>query len=284
MTTSLEVGVMDTAGSSTQAIPIPAPGVRDLLRGGRRALKTVPGLRRLLFQGFLLTYLISFVLAVALVVLAYYAFVEPALLQIENWGTDHDTMKGAVAVVLKVFLWAGLVIAVLAAQVVAFLLTLSMMGLWFEALVERVVKHRRGADAAGGEAQSLLGWLKSVGASLAASVWLVFLALFALLVGVVPVVGPLLAFVLNSYLMGREVRDPYLSVRAALGDRARDLIKGRFGWTVRVGVVPVLLAMIPVAGWLVLPVVMVYLTVGLAWAGEEEFARRSRQAADEPAG
>ncbi len=262
-----------SATTNDAVVPLPAPTTRELLRAGRRALKEVPGTRRLLFQGFLLSYAMSLLLAVAMAWLAYHFLVSPALAWAEQWGAGQGTVRETLATLLRVMLWAGEVIVILASQVVAFLLTLSSMGLWFEALVEKVVRFRRADSASPGQPRSVLGWLKSMGGALADSAGLVALSLFALVLGLVPVVGPLVAFALNSYLMGREVRDPYVSVRAALGDRPRRLVKGRRGWTIRCGVVPVIVAMVPVAGWLLMPVMMVYLSAGLAWEGEDAVRR-----------
>jgi uncharacterized protein involved in cysteine biosynthesis len=103
--------------------------------------------------------------------------------------------------------------------------------------------------------------------------WLVLLALLSLGLGFVPVVGPLLVLLVQSYLLGREVRDPYLVVRAAWGDDPLTARKGLTLWTVWAGLLPFALAMLPVIGWVLLPVAMVHLVAGFAWRGEE--ARRS---------
>jgi uncharacterized protein involved in cysteine biosynthesis len=111
-------------------------------------------------------------------------------------------------------------------------------------------------------------WLRGLGRALADSSWLVMLSLLALLLGFVPLIGPLLVVLVESYLLGREVRDPYLAVRASLGEEPGRPRRGLALWTILTGLLPFVLAMVPVAGWLLLPAAMIHLVAGLAWQSE----------------
>ncbi len=271
----------DAAG---RAAPLPEPGFLALVRAGRRALREVPGTTRILVQGFVLTYAVSFLLAAAISVAVYFFLVQPALEWTEAWGANQGALVAWAAVALKGVLWVGEGLAILASQVVAFLLTLAMMGLWFEAVVDKVVRFRRPpqwqVESPG--SSSFMGWVRSIGASLRASAWLVFLSILALLLALVPILGPFLAFFINAYVMGRDIRDPYVSVRAALGEPVRGLVKGRLKWTVQAGVAPVLVAMVPVVGWILLPVMMTWLVTGMAWLGEELVIAEAGPSASSP--
>jgi uncharacterized protein involved in cysteine biosynthesis len=89
-------------------------------------------------------------------------------------------------------------------------------------------------------------------------------------VAFVPLVGPFLTFALASYLMGWEVREPYLAVRAARGEDLGALRRGLHGWTLRAGTLIVLLAMVPWLGWLLAPVILTYQVAGVAWLSERD--------------
>jgi hypothetical protein len=64
------------------------------------------------------------------------------------------------------------------------------------------------------------------------------------------------------------MREPYLLAREAWGERPQALRRGLVPWTVVLGIAPAAVAVLPVVGWLVLPVVLVLGATGLAWAGE----------------
>jgi uncharacterized protein involved in cysteine biosynthesis len=141
------------------------------------------------------------------------------------------------------------------------------MGVWFESLVSRIIAHHRGSPGASRPFR-LVAWATGLGRALADSVWLLVLAVLALLLAFVPVVGPFLVVAVESYLLGREVRDPYLVVRADLGEEARPLRGGLMTWTMITGGLPFVLAMVPVLGWALLPITVTYLVAGFAWRGE----------------
>lgn len=259
------------AEGESRVVPLPTPTPWVMARAGHDALKQVPGARKFLIQGFVLTYCISIGLGLLLAVLVYYGLVGPLLERAAGWGEGQDTTKEVASFALVVLIWIGQVMVVLAAQVLAFVITISAMSMWFEALAARIVAFARGTSGRSnaGESFSVKKWLTTIGASLADAVWLVCLTIFALLLSFIPVAGPLAAILINSYVMGRDVRDPYISVRVELGDDPATLTRGLSMWTLRSGLGPVILAMIPGVGWLVLPVFLIHLVAGMAWLGEE---------------
>ncbi len=97
---------------------------------------------------------------------------------------------------------------------------------------------------------------------------MLLLAALALAVGFIPFVGPILAIGIAGYVLGWEVREPYLIARESLGDDPKSLRQGLRWWTMRIGLLPVVLAMIPWIGWLLLPAALTYQVAGVAWAGE----------------
>ena len=76
-------------------------------------------------------------------------------------------------------------------------------------------------------------------------------------------------FLSNASLMGWQVREPYLLVRESLGGDHKALRKGMAWWTVRAGLLAVFLAMIPIVGWIVMPMILIYQVAGMAWVNEQ---------------
>ena len=241
-----------------------------LLKGGSIAIKSVPGLRGFVFRGFLLNYLVFvFVAALGMGLLYQYA-VAPLLEMVPMPADTQGFMAVLLSWIAKVMLWVLNIVLMGATLTLSFLVSLSMMSLWYEALAGRIVAHFRGSEESAAQRFSMGRWLAGLTRSLKDSIVLLLLSLLALAAGFIPLVGPLLVPAINSYLLGREVRDPYLVVRMELGDDPAMLIRGLKLWTLRIGMVPMVLGFIPVVGWFFLPVCVMYLVAGVAWESEQQ--------------
>jgi uncharacterized protein involved in cysteine biosynthesis len=239
-----------------------------LLAAGRTALREVPGLRALLLKGFLLVYGLFLVLGFVVLGLGYRYLVQPLSQGLSDWRMDGGFLVELIFPLLAGLLWLGQAVLLAATLLLAFLLALSLMSVWFEALASRIVRHARGGGMA--EAPfSMAAWARSLGGALRDSLLLLALAVVSLLLGFLPLIGPFLALGLAGFLMGWEVREPYLAVRAAEGTPLKELRRGLGPWTVRIGLLPVLLALVPLAGWLLMPAVLIAMVAGVAWSGEQ---------------
>ncbi len=247
---------------------LPRPGPFALLASGRRALREVPGLRLFLLKGFLLNYGLFICLSAAAYYVIFLLLLEPYLENLEQWISGEGILWQVLSVLLELVVWLTQLLLLAATMMLSLLFSLALMSMWFEALAARIVTHCRGGVAESRGRFSILSWLAGIGRALRESLFLIILASAALLLGLVPVVGPLLVILVDGYLLGWEVRDPYLVAREALGDERRQLRKGLMLWTVQAGTLPVFLAMIPILGWLFLPMAMIYLVAGFAWQGE----------------
>jgi uncharacterized protein involved in cysteine biosynthesis len=258
---------MSAAQATLPARAVTRAGPLALLGAGREAFRQVPGLRGLLLQGFLLLYGVFLAVGAVVMGLAYRMVVLPLSRGIGSLEANGNVFLELLLPVLTGLVWLGQLLLLAATLLLSLVLSLTLLSLWFEALAGRVAAHARGA-AAPERPFSLGAWLRSMGRALSDNALLLALALLSLVLGFVPVAGPFLVFALASYLMGWEVREPYLAVRAAQGEAPRALRRGLMGWTVRVGTLPVLLAMVPWLGWLLLPVVLIYQVAGVAWLSE----------------
>ncbi len=180
----------------------------------------------------------------------------------------EDIFFEMLALLFKLLLWLTQILLMAATLVLCLLFSFALMTMWLEGLVGRIVAHCRGNETPPGPF-SLGEWVTGLARSLRDSLRLILLALVALFLGFIPVVGPVLVVLVDSYLLGWEIRAPYLTVREEHGDEHRALRRGLTLWTVRTGFLPVLLAVIPFVGWLLLPALLIYMVAGTAWHGEQ---------------
>lgn len=242
-------------------------GPLALLRAGREAMREVPGLRPMLLKGFLLLYGIFALTGVVLWGLLYRFAIGPLSHTIGSYDVEGGIFMDLLSLVLTGLLWLGQAVLLAATLILAFVLALSLMSVWFEVLAARVVAHARGG-ALEEQQFRLADWLRSIGRSMRDGVRMLLLVVLALAVGFIPLVGPILAIGIAGYVLGWEVREPYLIVRESLGDDPKSLRQGLRWWTLRIGLLPVVLAMVPWIGWLLLPAALTYQVAGVAWAGE----------------
>ncbi len=242
-----------------------------LLAAGRRAFAEVPGLRALMIKGALLLYAVSILVGLIGVGGVYLLVVQPLTEGMAAWSAGEGFWASLLTGIVTFVVWIAQLLLLAATVAVSFLVALAMMSVWFEALAARIAAHHRGTGGEGAPFR-LRAWLGGIGRSLLDAVWLIGLAVAGLALGFIPVIGVVLVVVIESYLLGREVRDPYLVVREGLGDDPKDLRKGLVLWTPFVGLLPFVLAMIPVVGWVLLPAAVIYLVAGFAWRGEAALA------------
>lgn len=250
---------------------LPRPSALSLITSGRRALREVPSLKLFLIKGFLINYALFVVSAALAYYVVYFFFVEPYVARMDEWVQGEGFFWGMLELLLNVLRWVTQLLLLAGTVMLSLLFSLAMMSTWLEAMASRIVAHCRGREPAG--AFSMVQWIISLGAAIRDSLGLMGLAMGALLLGFVPLVGPLLVIMVDSYLLGWEIRDPYLVVRQEAGDTRKQLRKGLMFWTARAGFIPVFLAMIPVLGWLLLPLVMIYMVAGFTWQCEQDLLK-----------
>lgn len=254
---------------------LPARTALSTLLAGRKALSTIPGMNLLVFRGFVILYGLATVLGCAAIFGLHAWIIAPLAQSLTSWSAGEGWFISLVASLLRALLWLGQFILLLGSIMLALRIALALMGVWFEVLAEKVLlfwRVRRGELSAEAPQRTWLLQLETLKRGLMSSAVSLLLSLVALGLGFVPFVGPLLTLTLSAYLLGRDVREPYLLVRASYGEDYAALKAGRRGWTFRLGLMPVIISFVPVLGWLLLPAVMIYLVVGVAWLGEEERA------------
>lgn len=264
---------MVTAGMTGTGRPLTQTGAFSLIGAARQSFREVRGLRWFVARGLMLNYAMFAVMAALMVGLVYTQIVAPYADQLRELFQGGGFWMNLLAGLMTVIFWITGLLLLAATFLIAAILSLAMMSLWFESLAGRIVTHWR-PDVSGPEFR-LGAWLAGLGRAIGDSLGLLLLSVLALVLGFIPLAGPVLVVIINSYLLGREVRDPYLTVARDLEAPESAAIPRGFKfqiWTLRLGVVPVILAAVPIAGWILMPATLIYLVAGVAWSGERERA------------
>ncbi|CAM2010818.1 EI24 domain-containing protein [Acanthopleuribacter pedis] len=233
-------------------VKVPPLNTFSLFQAGGTALQQVPGLKRAAAKGFVINLLIYFVL-VTVASLAFYRLVHLPLAQ---WvtGLESDWLQ----LPLHIGLWVLQITAFFVAALLSIRISLKFMGVWYADLAALVVGFHRGTIKLPSFLEELPHTLREVGREILISMGLI-------LIGFVPVLGPLTVFSIGAWLQGRSITQPYTDVirGAKLGLHQETQAQKLF-----LGSGQMLLAIIPLIGWMLLPVVNLFQVLGYAWIKE----------------
>ncbi len=231
----------------------------NVLRAGHGALAEIEGLRGLVIRGLFLNYFIFFVAILVLNGLFYYQVLSPVI----NWlfgGGD-----GFWASVGTVVLWSIQLTVAAVIALVALRFSVELMSFWHQSLVSRIIQNFRQIED---PAFSLKAWWADLKYIVKEALKSCLFPLLLLVVGMAPVIGLPLVFVLESHLLGRQSVIVYLE-SLTNPEEATELRK-RWRWLpVRIGWLPTILAFIPLIGWLFLPLTLTYEVIGFAYLVEK---------------
>lgn len=240
-------------------VPLPIPQVAipplntvSLFQAGSTALKEVPGLKRAAAKGFMINLVIYFVL-VAVASIGFYQLIH---LPLASWLMTFESSWFHLP--LRIGLWVLQVTAFLIAALLSIRISLKFMGVWYADLAALVVGHHRGALKMPSFLEELPHTLREVSRELLISMGL-------LIIGFVPILGPICVFTIGSWLQGRSITQPYADVLRGtkLGLHQETQAQKMF-----LGTGQMALAVIPLIGWLALPVVNLFQVLGYAWIKE----------------
>ncbi len=237
------------------------------LRNGNQAFQQVPGLKGQAIRAFLANLVIFIVVSLVLNGLLYNYLLEPWI------ASFFGSEDGFWATLGSVILWITQILVGALLAVATLLFSVSMMGAWHEFLVSQVIRHFRPLPDVpfnfgmwlGLTVQSAIVGFKEV-------LWVLLL----IVVGFIPIVGPILAFIGAAYLMGRGIFNPYWTVLQEQKE-STDSLKQSVRWApIQVGLPQMGLAFVPILGWLAMPWVLLTQVLGVAYYIERQ---RSTQGA-----
>ena len=240
-------------------VKLSGTGAIKVFKAGHKAMSEVKGLRGLVFRALFLNYLIFLGATFLLNGLFYYLFLNPII----NWL--FGGAEGFWASLGTVILWSIQLTVAAAFAVAALRISVSLVTLWNQNLVERVISNFREIEE---RTFSFKIWLSELKYIFIEALKSCIYPLFLLSIGVIPVIGLLLVFILESYLLGRESIIAYSDCLKDV-EEARELRK-KWRWLpLRIGWIPAILTFIPFIGWLLLPLSITYEVVGFAFLAEQ---------------
>lgn len=225
------------------------------LRFGQQALFKIEGLRTRMVHGILINYAVFFGAAIAMNGVFYFYVLEPFI----DWVFGGD--EGLWATAGTVMLWLIQLTAASVFILIALRFSIQFLSLWNQSLIFRVIQNFREVKEPPFSLKVLWsGMLGALYEGLKACV----IPLLLLFLGLIPLLGVVLVFLIESHLLGRDMIRVYLDCL----DRSEDVVTLRKTWRwvpMRLGWLPMGLAFVPLLGWLLLPLVLTYEVIGFAY-------------------
>ena len=222
-------------------------------------MSEIKGMSGLVFRALLLNYLIFSGSTLLLNGLFYYLLLNPII----NWLFGGG--EGLWASLGTVILWSIQLTVAAAFAVAALRFSVTLVTLWNQNLVERVINNFREIEE---RTFSFKIWLAEVKYIFSEALKSCIYTLILISISLIPVIGLLLVFILESHLLGRESIIAYSDCLKDV-EEARELRK-KWRWlSMRIGWLPAVLTFIPFIGWLFLPLSITYEGVGFAFLAEQ---------------
>ena len=234
-------------------------GAIKVFQAGHKAISEIKGLRGLVFRALLINYLIFSGATILLNGLFYYLLLNPIIQWFFGGGEGFWASFGTF------ILWSIQLTVAAAFAVTALRFSVSLVSLWHQSLVERVIHHFRKIEE---HIFSFKVWLAEIKYIFSEALKACIFPVLLLFIGLIPVIGLLLVFMLESHLLGRESIIAYTD--CIKDDEDAREIRRKWRWLpVRIGWLPAVLTFIPFIGWLFLPLSITYEVVGFAFLAEQ---------------
>ena len=252
---------MDDAETQTK-VKLQKIHVLAVFRAGKQAFAKIEGLRGLVLTGLFLNYLIFFVATLFLNGLFYFQLLDPFI----NWLFGKG--DGFWASIGTVFLWSIQLTFAAVISLAALRFSVELMSFWYQHIVSMIIKDFRQIEETAFSLKACFSELKYI---LKEAMKACFFPLLLLFVGLIPFVGLPLVFLLEAHLLGRQTVVVYLE-SLTIHEESVELRKSLGLLPIRIGWLPAILAFVPFAGWVFLPLVLTYEVVGFTYLVEKSRA------------
>ena len=166
-----------------------------VLRSGHQALAEIEGLQGMAVRVMFYNYLIFFTATLTLNGLFYYQLLSPFINWLFGGGAGFWSAVGSVV------LWSIQLTVAAVFAMVSLRFSVELLSLWHQSLVLRIIKHFRQIEE---PAFSFRIWLANIKYIVKESLKACLFPVMLLFVGLIPIIGPPIVFVLESHLLGRE--------------------------------------------------------------------------------
>ena len=228
-------------------------------RAGQQAFSEIEGLQGLVLRGLFLNYLIFFAATIFLNWLFYLQVLSPFIDWLFGGG------EGFWASVGTVVLWSIQLTVAAVISLAALRFSVELMSFWHQSIVKRIIKNFRQIEET---AFSLKAWLAELKYIFKEALKACLFPLLLLFVGLIPILGLPLVFLLEAHLLGRQSIVVYLESLT----NPQEAVELRKSWRwlpIRIGWLAAILTFIPFAGWIFLPLTLTYEVVGFTYLVEK---------------
>jgi hypothetical protein len=231
----------------------------EVFRGGQQAFAEIEGLRGLVLRGLFFNYLIFFAATIILNGLFYFQVLSPFIAWLFGGGDGFWASVGTVV------LWSIQLTVAAVISLAALRFSVELMSFWHQSIVKRIIKNFRQIEET---AFSLKAWLAELKYIFKEALKACLFPLLLLFVGLIPILGLPLVFLLEAHLLGRQSIVVYLESLT----NPQEAVELRKSWRwlpIRIGWLAAILTFIPFAGWIFLPLTLTYEVVGFTYLVEK---------------
>ena len=226
---------------------------------GNQALSEIEGLHGMAVRGMFFNYLIFFAVLLGLNGLFYFQILGPFIYWLFGGG------EGLWAAVGTIVLWSIQLTVAAVIAMVSLRFSVELLSLWHQSLVQRIITHFRHIEE---PVFSFKAWLAEINHILKEALKACLFPVLLIFVGLIPVIGLPIVFLLESHLMGRQGVMVYFE-SISNPEEAAELQKKWRWMPIRIGWLPAILAFIPFIGWFFLPLSLTYEVIGFAFLVEK---------------
>ena len=243
----------------------------DLLLKGIGAFDNIKGLTVQYIKGVIITLFFVAVVFTLEFFFIYQPFIAPFIdfyvEKINNFWSWFTYVVTPISWILKFIVWILLVIA---AMKVASL----FMSFWLDKLVEKVISHYREVPDV---PFSVSMTAKNITKGLVLSMGNMIFAFLFMILGFLPIIGPVFAFIGGSCSNGYDIMSPYLMILAESDDELLNDYKITKGKTFISGFVQTALTFVPGVGWFALPFTLLAQVIGYTCYCEEKWQEHNKK-------
>ncbi len=237
----------------------------DLFLKGVNSFDNIKGLTAQYIKGVVITLFFVAVIFTLEFLFIYQPFIAPFIEyyveKINNFWSWFTYVVTPISWILKFIVWVLLIIS---AMKVASL----FMSFWLDKLVEKVIGHYREVPDVP-FSFSITG--KNIFKGLALSSGNMVFALIFMILGFIPILGPVFAFIGGSCSNGYDIMSPYLMILAESDDDLLKDFKITKKKTFFSGFVQTILTFVPAVGWFALPFTLLAQVIGYTAYCEEKW-------------
>ncbi|MCM8532546.1 MAG: EI24 domain-containing protein [Lentisphaeraceae bacterium] len=242
----------------------------ELIVKGLKAFREIKGLKTHYLKGVTITFILVIIIFSLKFMYLYQPFVAPFIDQyvekVNGYWAWLTYLSTPIAWLIKFIVW---VIMIFSSMKISSL----FMSFWLDTLVEKIILHFRGVPESPFNLPKIV---KTIVKGLGKSIGNMMFAIFCILLGFLPIIGPIFAFIGGSCSNGFDIISPYIMVLAERDEKLLDEFKITRKKTFLSGFMHTILTFIPGIGWIALPFSLLGQVVGYTYYCEEKWQEHSK--------